>query len=305
MQENTKETVPQNEEEAVEKKHLKIHFGKKESVIVCTVAAIVCLFTAGYLVYDFYREEAASEQKMEELRQLSEIAEPIQTPMSTPIPTPVPTVAPTATPEVVLADNPYADIFAQNADMVAWLSIEGTKIDYPVMQTMEDENYYLERDFEGNYDKAGCLILDTESSLYGEVSTNQIIHGHNMKAGTMFGGLKLYEEEDYGKEHSRIQLFTKDMERNYEVIAVFYSQVFYATDLVFKYYNFFQADTEEQFQYFYDNIKKMSLYDTGVEAEFGDRFLTLSTCSYQVEDGRFVVVAKEVEPGDTYRIIKR
>ena len=78
---------------------------------------------------------------------------------------------------------------------------------------------------------------------------------------------------------------------------MFYSQVYLTTDLVFKYYNFFQADTEEEFQYFYDNIKALSLFDTGVEAEFGDRFLTLSTCSYQVEEGRFVVVAKEVEPG--------
>ena len=94
------------------------------------------------------------------------------------------------------------------------------------------------------------------------------------------------------------------MERNYEVIAVFYSQIYYTTDLVFKYYNFFEADTEEEFRYFYDNIKELSLFDTGVEAEFGDRFLTLSTCSYQVEDGRFVVVAKEVEPGDQFLQIR-
>ena len=81
----------------------------------------------------------------------------------------------------------------------------------------------------------------------------------------------------------------------YEVIAVFYSQVYYASDLVFKYYNFFQADTEEEFRYFYDNIRELSFYDTGVTAEFGDKFLTLSTCAYHVEDGRFVVVAKEIE----------
>lgn len=121
-----------------------------------------------------------------------------------------------------------------------------------------------------------------------------------MRVGIMFGELDLYQDEEYCKAHSRIKLFTRKMERNYEAIAVFYSQVYYATDLVFKYYNFFEADTEEEFRYFYDNIKELSLFDTGVEAEFGDRFLTLSTCSYQVEDGRFVVVAKEVEPGDQF-----
>ena len=130
-----------------------------------------------------------------------------------------------------------------------------------------------------------------------QAALNQIIHGHNMRAGTMFGDLDLYQDEEYCKNHSRIRLFTRETERNYEVISVFYSQVYLTTDLVFKYYNFFQADTEEEFQYFYDNIKALSLFDTGVEAEFGDRFLTLSTCSYQVEEGRFVVVAKEVEPG--------
>ena len=84
------------------------------------------------------------------------------------------------------------------------------------------------------------------------------------------------------------------------MIAVFRSQVYRKTDDVFKFYKFFQADTREEFDDFYDNIKKLSLYDTGVTAEFGDHFITLSTCVYHVEQGRFVVVAKEVESGDSY-----
>lgn len=192
-------------------------------------------------------------------------------------------------------ENPYAGLFLQNPDMAAWLVVDGTVIDYPVMQTMEDENYYLERDFYGNEDKAGCLILDTDSSLYAEGSTNLIIHGHNMKAGTMFGSLDEYQDEEYCEEHRHVELYTEQDRRRYEVMAVFYSQVYYSTDLVFKYYEFFEAEDESRFQYFYDNIKKLSLYDTGVAAGFGDRFLTLSTCSYQAEDGRFVVVCREVE----------
>ena len=86
----------------------------------------------------------------------------------------------------------------------------------------------------------------------------------------------------------------------YEIIAVFCSQVYRKTDQVFKFYKFFQADTQEEFDDFYNNIKQLSQYDTGVTAEFGDHFLTLSTCVYHVEQGRFVVVAKEVEPGDHY-----
>nr|WP_318684113.1 class B sortase [uncultured Acetatifactor sp.] len=276
-------------------KFIELH-GKWRSrlaVIFC-ILAVICFGVVFFVIYDMRRSYAISEGKVDELRRLSELAEPVGEGADQTLPQ---TVVSHEEKTEVKTENPYAEVFSMNDDMVAWLLIEGTKIDYPVMQTPEDENYYLHRDFYGNEDQAGCLILDTDSSLQGEITTNQIIHGHNMRAGTMFGDLDLYQDEEYCKNHSRIRLFTRETERNYEVISVFYSQVYLTTDLVFKYYNFFQADTEEEFQYFYDNIKALSLFDTGVEAEFGDRFLTLSTCSYQVEEGRFVVVAKEVEPG--------
>lgn len=200
---------------------------------------------------------------------------------------------------VVLTDNPYQDSFLANTDMAAWLKIEGTKIDYPVMWTPRDENYYLYRSFEGKNDNNGCLILDTDSSL-DPLTTNLIIHGHNMRSGAMFGTLTNYEKQEFAKEHNIITLYTKERERRYEVIAVFRSQVYRKTDQVFKFYKFFQADTQEEFDDFYQNIKSLSLYDTGVTAEFGDSFITLSTCVYHVEQGRFVVVAKEIETGDWY-----
>ncbi|WP_300843342.1 class B sortase [uncultured Acetatifactor sp.] len=201
----------------------------------------------------------------------------------------------------IFSENPYEKLFAQNEDMAAWLVVDGTVIDYPVMQTMEDEIYYLKRDFDGNEDEAGCLILDTDSDLYAGGTTNLIIHGHNMKAGTMFGSLDEYRNEDFYSEHKYMELYTETERRCYEVMAVFYSQVYYTTDQVFKYYQFFQAQDEEGFQDFYENVKKMSLYDTGVTAELGDCFLTLSTCTYHVEDGRFVVVAKEIRRTEAYR----
>ncbi len=200
-------------------------------------------------------------------------------------------------PEAV--ENPYAASYRANKDMAGWLQIPGTVIDYPIMWTPRDENYYLYRDFEGKSNKNGCLILDTDSSV-DPLTTNLIIHGHNMKSGAMFGDLTEYEKESYYEEHKEITLYTPQCQRNYEVIAVFRSQVYRKTDDVFKFYKFFQADNEAQFLDFYENIKKLSLYDTGVTAEYGDHFITLSTCVYHVTNGRFVVVAKEVESGDTY-----
>lgn len=287
-------------------------WGRRRAALVCGIVALVAAAATAWQLADFYGREARSEQKMKEIREAvmqeelgseGQEAGGATTPESgTEEPGGVEEAAgkdlegpierdPSG--EDLQEENPYRELFGQNEDMAAWLSVEGTKIEYPVMQTMEDENYYLKRDFYGNADEAGCLILDTDSDLQGTGTTNLIIHGHNMKAGTMFGELDLYEDEDYCSEHRHMELYLEGEKRQYEVIAVFHSQVYYADEQVFKYYDFFQADSEKEFSYFYDNIKNLSLYDTGVTAQPGDSFLTLSTCAYHVEDGRFVVVAKE------------
>lgn len=183
----------------------------------------------------------------------------------------------------------YAALYQENEDLVGWLSIEGTGIDYPVLQC-EDDEYYLHHDFYGEDSKYGCLYVREQADLDG--GTNFIIYGHNMRDGAMFGDLDLYLKESFFQEHPTISFDTLYEERVYEIVAVFWSQVYHAGDEVFKYYQFYEADTREEFEDFYRNIKALSIYDTGVEAEFGDTFLTCSTCAYHVEDGRFVVVAK-------------
>lgn len=186
----------------------------------------------------------------------------------------------------------YLALYRENSDLVGWLSIEDMKIDYPVMQC-EDDEYYLHHDFEGKDSKYGCLYVRERADL--ENGTNFVIYGHNMKDGSMFGDLDFYREEDFYREHSKIAFDTLYEEYTYEIVAVFLSQIYGENDDVFKYYQFYEAETEEEFDDFYDNIKKMSLYDTGVEAEYGDTFLTLSTCAYHVNNGRLAVVAKRVE----------
>ena len=192
--------------------------------------------------------------------------------------------------------SPYQAFFDTYPDLVAWLHIPDTIISYPVMWTPGDETYYLYRNYDGTDNQNGSLLLDTDSSL-NPLTTNLIIHGHDMKSGAMFGNLTDYAKQSYCEQHKEMLLFTADGERKYEVIATFYSQVYRKKDTVFKFYQFFQADTEEEFNYFYDNIMNLALFDTGVTAEFGDHFITLSTCSSHVENGRFVVVAKEITEG--------
>ena len=202
-------------------------------------------------------------------------------------------------PEPVRIPNPYKEKFLENEDMVGWLTLKDSPIDCPVMWTPENEEKYLHMDFNGNYSVGGCLLLDTDSAL-DPLTTNLIIHGHNMGNGTMFGTLSKFESEEYMEKHKFFHLHTKDYDHRYKVMAVFRSKVFYVSDECFKYYKFFEAKDEKEFEDFYNNVKEMSLYDTGVEAKYGDKFLTLSTCSYHTQNGRFVVVCKEIDPGDYY-----
>lgn len=279
--------------------------------ILLLIISTICFAAAIIFIVGRNGEDRQHETLMENLRptaspvasavptpvpQATPLPEPLNTPEKSPEPAATPTPQPTATPAV---PNPYKDSYLANSDMAAWLQIPGTNVDYPVMWTPRDENYYLYRDFDGNENQNGCLILDTDSSLE-PLTTNLIIHGHNMRSGAMFGTLTDYEDEDYFESHRQLVLHTEECQRNYEIIAVFRSQVYRKSDDVFKFYKFFQADTEEEFNDFYQNIKELSIYDTGVTAEFGDHFLTLSTCVYHVDRGRFVVVAKETAPGDNY-----
>lgn len=276
------------------------------SIILLVLGCVLAVAAISYGVIQ-YQTHSSSEDQLDIMRlsaMESENSSSTESTAEEELPSeaePEPSPSPEPIPETVipLTANPYQDSFLANEDMAGWLQIPGTNIDYPIMWTPRDENYYLRRSFNGSKDNNGCLILDTDSSLE-PLTTNLIIHGHNMRSGAMFGNLTEYEDPDYCQEHSLITLYTEELQRNYQVLAVFRSQVFLKTDQVFKFYQFFQADTEEEFQNFYQNIKDLSLYDTGVTAEFGDHFITLSTCSYHVEQGRFVVVAKEIESGESY-----
>ena len=269
---------------------------RRRVIVVFVTGAALCVAITVFLLYDYYRVDFKTARVLEEFRLEGEAvrAKSLETSTGDGNDTEMPSVS-----QTLLTENPYASAFQRNPDIQGWLRVEGTQIDYPVLQREGDDEYYLYRSFLGEEDKKGSLILDEDSSVKdGSFTTNLLIHGHNMKDGSMFGELDEYNSEDFYKEHKWIELYTEDEKHNYEVIAAFASQIYYSTDLVFKYYNFFQADTAEEFNYFYQNIKRLSIYDTGVTAEFGDKFLTLSTCAYHVEDGRFVVVAKEIDPGE-------
>lgn len=184
----------------------------------------------------------------------------------------------------------YCELSRQNADLIGWIKIDGTKIDYPVMYTGDD--FYLRHGFDKADSKSGLPFIDKRCAVK-PFGTNTIIYAHNMKNGTMFSGLLNYKSWNYYVEHPIIHFDTLYEAQEYKIVAAFESEVYQKSDTVFKHYNFLNPDSETAFDEYSAGIKALSLYDTGIYPEYGDELITLMTCSYHTENGRFVVVAKK------------
>ena len=180
----------------------------------------------------------------------------------------------------------------ENSDIVGWLEIEGTSINHPVLQGTDNE-YYMTHNYKKQKSKNGSIFL-TKDYDWSIPSSNFLIYGHNLNNGTMFQELLKYAKEEFYKEHSIIRFTTNKEDAEYEIISVFKSRVYYKTEKnVFRYYFFVNAKSEAEYNEFVQNAKKASLYDIDKTAQFGDQLITLSTCSYHIEDGRFAVVGRK------------
>ena len=188
----------------------------------------------------------------------------------------------------------YDELYNKNPDFFGWLKIEGTKIDYPVMYKPEDPEYYLHRDFYGKYSDSGMLFIDGQCP---RVSNYYLIYGHHMNNGTMFGELPKYAKVDFYQDHKIIFFDTRYENRDYEVVAAFYGKIYPKEEEKdhFCYYNVKELSSEKEFTDYVNNVKANAIYETGITPKFGDELITLSTCNYHTEDGRFVVVARRIK----------
>ena len=197
--------------------------------------------------------------------------------------------------EVVIPEilDEYKALYNKNKSLIGWIKIADTIIDYPVMQTVDNE-YYLKHNFNQETNNNGCIFMDCNNDVILG-NTNFILYGHHMKTGAMFGTLKKYANQDYYEEHKIIEFDTIYEKGTYEVMYAFRSRIYNKDEIIFKYYQFIDAYSAEEFDSYMEEMDKLSLIDTGVTASFGDKLLTLSTCDYQENNGRFVVVAKRID----------
>ena len=186
------------------------------------------------------------------------------------------------------------NLYLENADMIGWIQIEGTRIDYPVMQTPADPNYYLKHDFEKHYTDYGCPFMQADCDVLCS-SDNLIIYGHNMKDGSMFADLAKYGSKDFWQAHKTVWFDTELGSSAYEIFAVIHTTVQADAADAFPFHLFVDAAAPEDFADYVSACKARALYDTGIFADYGDKLLALSTCDNLTDDGRRLVIAKQTE----------
>lgn len=266
-------------------------------IVLMLLFSGIFVFSAVYLI-NYYVE---SQQQQEDYRNLADIVASIQAQNATATyPTdPAQTDPDSSSPEteptqpVVLEILPeYKDLHAMNNDMVGWIKIADTKINYPVLQTdLNNKDYYIDHDFYRRARGCGAIYVREQCDVF-EPSDNCTIYGHHMKDMSMFAGLDYYKNKSFWETHQTFTFDTLYEHHTYLVIAAFKTSA--NTGQGFSFHRFESADNEEEFNEFVDTVKELSMYDTGFTAQYGDKLVCLTTCEYTLDNGRFVVVAKRL-----------
>ena len=249
---------------------------KKLKKIAIIILSIILICTVVSIIVIKYTEHVHNKIQME----VSKVLETIEIPQEE------------ITPQKTERMLQIAELQKENSEIVGWLEIEGTNINYPVLQGINND-YYLTHNYKHEKVSGGSLFLD-KAYDFSIPSSNLLIYGHRNKKGLLFEDLIKYKDEEFYKEHTTIKFTTAEEEAVYEIISAFNSRVYYQNEKnVFRYYFFVNAENREEYEEFVNNSKKASLYETGVTAEYGEQLLTLSTCDYSQKNGRFAVVAKK------------
>lgn len=262
------------------------------SRILLVVALVSALIFAGTVFIALRNQIALKRMAAETARETTPISTsaPAETTVPTQAtvpPTTAATVPPTEPREVLPR---LQEQYEKNPDLAGWLTIPETRIGYPVMYSPDEPERYLHANFEVSYSFAGLPFIDAACD---PESGNRIIYAHNMLDGSMFRTLLKYQQKDFWQRNPVISFNTLYEEQEYEVVAAFYDKVYKKSDTNFKFYQFYDTSDQSSFDEAMAYYREHALYDTGVTAQCGDLFLTLVTCAYQTENGRFVVVARK------------
>ena len=270
----------------------------KKTLYTVTLVLLVAVFAfSAFYVVNYMIDSKAQKDEMAQLQQMKEEAAAKATETTAPTETAeAPATEETQETEPAGPTEPqilpdYSELYKMNNDLSGWITIAGTDIDYPVMQTPEEFDFYLKRNFGKENSPHGCIFVGEGNDLETP-SDNVTLYGHNMLDGSMFAGLHKYTEKEKWEENSLIIFNTLYEYHVYKIFAVFKTTA--SVDEGFKYHRFVNAENEAEFNTFVNECKRLSFYDTGITPVYGDKIICLSTCEYTLTNGRLVVAAVRI-----------
>lgn len=249
--------------------------------IFVTILVVSLVILAKILIYDPY----ISEKNMDQIKQIY-YNENTQTSPST---------------NNSSEDNKFSELLAVNKDICGWISIENTKIDYPVLQASEDDpEYYLHHNYKKESTKYGSIFLDPICNLKNNPQ-NTIIYGHHMADGQMFADLMKFSDIEFYKKSPIISYDTLREKGKWKIISVFKTNTLPEQGKVFIYMVSKFKNDDSFFEYI-EEIKKRSLLNIPVDIQNDDKLITLSTCSSEFEGFRTVIVARKIRSGESEKV---
>ncbi len=269
---------------------------RKMILIIAFIVAVACV----YIIIEYQKSTKDSEKKNDDLAQMHQQLEQNDNSADSDDGN-IPIIDDEEfIPPMLGSQQHFYDI---NDDVIGWIEIENTRVDLPILQA-DDNDYYLERDIYGEYDKYGCIFADYRCLLtHNQRSDNIVLYGHDTKTDSMFGDLDQYKT-NFGtirflREHPVIKLNSNYYKYNFVIFAVFIENTNPDEGDVWGYQNEIEFTDELDFMTFVSNCKKRSMYDTYIDVEYGEKMVTLSTCTTDLENGRLVIVGRELREGET------
>ena len=266
---------------------------KKTLFIVVVLVLVAAFGISAFMVGDYLVEGKQQAERFDELSEIAngQSAQATETTAATES-----TAAAEETTEATEADeggmlSGYEEIYGMNDHTVGWIKMEGTQMNYPVMQTPNDPNYYLYRSFDKTESARGSIYAREVCDI-NEPSDNITIYGHNMADGSMFACLHNYINKNAWDNNSLIFFDTLYEYHTYKIFAVFKTSANIGQG--FSYHQFVDAENEAEFNAFVSKCKELSFYDTGITPVYGDKLICLSTCEYTLDNGRLVVAAVRI-----------
>lgn len=271
---------------------------KKRLYIIIIVLLLIVFGISAFQVVSYIIGSRQQASKYEDMAAALDAQDASTAPSQDPTAATDPTVT---EPEIVPTEDPideetgvlvrYLDFYKQNPDLVGWIKIEGTKLNYPVMQTPHDKDFYLKHNFEREYSDWGAIYAREECDIF-KPSDNITIYGHTMKDGSMFACLHEYTDKAVWEANNVIFFDTIHERHVYQIFAVFTTTASIGEG--FAYHQMEDAVDEEDFNEFIATCKDLAFYDTGITPKYGEKVICLSTCEYSQDNGRLVVAAVRI-----------